>query len=66
MGDGYWEKKTVIICTDSFSEQEILILIKILYEKFNLISYPKKRIRETGIICWRIKFSTKKNNVNLL
>ena len=68
MGDGYWDKrnKSVVICTDNFSEQEILNLIKILEKNFDLIGIPKKRVRQTGIICWRIRFSIKNDNINLL
>lgn len=61
MGDGYWDNtsKTVFLCTESFTEQEIEFLIHLLKKNLNLIA--TKRIR-TGQ-GWRIKFSSKGDNL---
>jgi hypothetical protein len=68
MGDGYWDDsfKTIVLCTDNFTEEEVLNLVVTLSSQLNLISIPKKRKRETGTICWRIPFSTKNHNVDKL
>ena len=68
MDDGYWnnDSKTVVLCTDNFTEEEVLLLIDVLYNKFQLIAKPNKRKRETGITCWRIRFSRKNDNLNIL
>ena len=36
MGDGYFSAKTLMLCTDNFTEQEVLRLIKVLAEKFGV------------------------------
>ena len=38
MGDGYWDtsNKTVVICTDNFTLQEVIMLINIFIIKFNI------------------------------
>ena len=33
MGDGYFKDDTVVICTDNFSKEEVLDLIKVLDNK---------------------------------
>lgn len=45
MGDGYYDTwpKTIIYCTDSFSKNDILLLINILNDKFNIKSDLKIR-----------------------
>ena len=40
MGDGYWDKnnKTMIICTDCFTLEEVSLLVNVLKNKFDLDS----------------------------
>jgi hypothetical protein len=68
MDDGYWDLnyKTIVICTDNFTEEEILFLIEVLYLKFKLIAKTNKRKRQSGITCWRIRFSRKNDNLEVL
>jgi hypothetical protein len=68
MGDGYWEKsvKTVIICTDSFTLSEVELLIEVLKKNFELIATKKRIIKSNKKICWRIRFSSKENNISKL
>ena len=68
MGDGYWDNssKTVDICTDNFTLSEVELLILVLKYKFNLTATVKRRIKANKEICWRIRFSGKKDNINLL
>jgi hypothetical protein len=65
MGDGYWEKstKTVIICTDSFTEEEVILLIRVLKDKFNLNATVKKRKRDSRVFCWRIRLASDTQNI---
>lgn len=45
MEDGYFDtnSKTVLFCTDNFTKKEVLLLIKILREKFNIYGTLSKR-----------------------
>ena len=68
MGDGFWDtqKKTVIICTDNFTLKEVELLISVLSKNFGLSSTVLKRIKSNKEICWRIRFSSKSDNINKL
>lgn len=73
MDYGYWDlnSKTIppLLCRqegDNFTEEEVLLLIEALYSKFKIIAKSNKRKRETGVSCWRIRFSTKNDNLDLL
>ena len=68
MGDGFWDTtaKTVVICTDNFTLKEVELLISVLYEKFGLISTVQKRIKANKEVCWRIRFSSKSENIDKL
>jgi len=68
MGDGFWNSQdgTLILCTDSFSLDEIKFLCNLLYTKFGLICSPNRRVKDNGEICYRIRFSTKQGNINRL
>ena len=68
MGDGYWDtsNKTVVICTDNFTLKEVELLINVLNENFGLFSTVQKRIKENKEICWRIRFSSKSDNIKNL
>lgn len=57
MGDGYYTKDCVKICTDNFTEDEILKLINILNVKFGLQTTKNKRTNPDGSIVWRIRIS---------
>lgn len=62
MGDGYWEKdyKTVFICTDNFTQEEVNMLLNIIRNKFGLAAAAKKRKE-----CFSIRFSSINNNIKL-
>ena len=68
MGDGFWDTtaKTVVICTDNFTLKEVELLISVLYEKFGLISTVQKRTKANKEVCWRIRFSSKSENIDKL
>jgi ubiquinol-cytochrome c reductase cytochrome b subunit len=68
MGDGYWDKSqnTTDICTDNFTLEEVELLIKVLDEKFDLLSTVKRRIKLNKEVCWRIRFSSKSENITKL
>ena len=64
MGDGYFTSdKTVILCTESFTKEEVQLLIDVLNKKFNIIAGMQKRTRTNlGLsenIGWRIRISNK-------
>lgn len=64
MGDGFWDnnQKTIVICSECFTLNEIHILLFILRHKFNLIVSFNKRYD----IGFRIRFSSKSNNIQLI
>lgn len=60
MGDAYFTlDKTVIFCTESFTENEIEMLIKALEIKFQLVARKQKRISSIGTVGWRMRISKK-------
>ena len=68
MGDGFWDttSKTVVICTDNFTFKEVKLLISVLFENFELISTIQKRTKSKKEVCWRIRFSSKPENIEKL
>ena len=68
MGDGFWDTtaKTLVICTDNFTLKEVELLISVLSEKFGLISTLQKRTKANKQVCWRIRFSSKSENITKL
>jgi hypothetical protein len=66
MGDGYWNTKerTINLCTDNFTEEEVELLISTLHQNFGLLSTKLKRTKTNNNICWRIRFSSKKDNLD--
>ena len=68
MGDGYWDKtsKTIVICTDNFTLKEVELLISVLKKNFGLFSTIQKRIKKNKETCWRIRFSSKSDNIKNL
>lgn len=64
MGDGYWDKnaRTVYLCTENFSLQEIHLLERILRQKFGLVVSHVKR----GDRGFRLRFSSRALNIRLL
>lgn len=50
MGDGFWDTtaKTVVICTDKFTLEEVELFKIVLSEKFGLISTVKKELKSTN------------------
>jgi hypothetical protein len=53
MDDGYFTNGSLKLCTDSYSYSEILILINMLKNKFNIDCKPQKR----GEVRGRIRFN---------
>lgn len=74
MGDGYFKnyEKTIFFCTDNFTKDEVLTLINILNDKFNIKSSLSKRSyldkNNNTIINYRIRISKKDVNklINLI
>ena len=56
MGDGYYSNGNVVLCTDNFSEKEVLKLIEILNNKLSLKAGMKKRTNKNSVV-WRINIS---------
>lgn len=63
MGDGYWSENTLYLCTDSFTYAEILLLVNSLNTVLNLSAAPAKRTKDNKQVCWRIRLSSKKENI---
>lgn len=57
MGDGYFADGCVKICTDNFTEQEVLDLIQVLFNKFAVKATANKRTNSNGKVLWRIRIS---------
>lgn len=55
MGDGYFDNGGVKICTDNFTQKEVLKLIEIIESKFGIKSSLNKRSNPNGKIVWRIR-----------
>lgn len=68
MGDGYWDNtsKTVFLCTDNFTFDEVLLLINVLENKFLLKATVSRRTKSNKELCWRIRFSGIYGNIELL
>jgi len=68
MGDSYWNTadKTVVICTDNFTEIEVELLIKTLKDNFDLLATKRRRIKANKEVCWRIRFSSNSENITKL
>jgi hypothetical protein len=67
MGDGYYDNngKTIVICTESFTYDEVNRLIIMLNKKYGLISSPTKRKLKNGL-GYRIRFSSKLDNIEII
>lgn len=57
MGDGYFTNGSTKLCTDNFTKQEVLILIEILSQNFDIKATINKRTNPDGAIKWRINIS---------
>lgn len=57
MGDGYFDGNTLKLCTDNFTKEEVLILIKILDEKFGIKATINKRSNPNNSVVWRIRIN---------
>lgn len=68
MGDGYWNKnnKTILICTECFSTEEVFLLIQVLNQNFGLKATIRKRIVKSETKGYRIAFSRKVENIQKL
>jgi hypothetical protein len=53
MNDGYWDTsdKTLVLCTDNFTLEEVNLLISSFKNKFDLNSTVLKRKKGNGEIC---------------
>ncbi len=63
MGDGYWENDsaTFFICTECFTQEEVLFFIAFLDSKFGLKATKKNRGNS-----YRVRFSGEKSNLDKL
>ena len=68
MDDGSFSKSKgyLILCTDSYSKENVLYLTSILETKFNLLATVQRRVKSNKEICWRIRFSRKSKNLDTL
>lgn len=57
MGDGYFSTYTVKLCTDNFTKEEVVVLTKVLANKFGIDSTINRRSNSKGTIVWRIRIS---------
>jgi len=57
MRDGYWNDRSVNICTDNFTFEEVSLLANVITENFNVIAKVNKRTSNNGNKCWRIRIS---------
>lgn len=56
-GDGYYADGSVKICTDNFTKQEVLILTKVLGDKFGIKATINKRSNASNNVVWIIRIS---------
>lgn len=56
MGDGEQHTSGLNLCTDSYTIQEVVILINVLILKYNLNCSLRKKVNPSGKICYRIYF----------
>ncbi len=66
MDIGIRDDRTVVLCIDTFIEQEVLLLCKAFHTCFTLETSPLKRRTSTWQRCWRITCSAKKEILLLL
>jgi hypothetical protein len=61
MGDGLFllGKGVVVLCTESFTKEELKVLMAALDSKFGIKATLNKRISGTGTVGWRIRVSKK-------
>lgn len=61
MGDGFYMTSSgvIVLCTESFTKEEINILIAALNNKFGIKATLNKRVLSTGLNGWRIRISKK-------
>jgi hypothetical protein len=59
MGDGFWNKnsRTIHLCTDNFTFEEVNKLAEIINNNFSIDTKVINRISDNGNKCWRIKIS---------
>jgi hypothetical protein len=57
MGDGYFTNGTLKLCTDNFTKDEVLRLIKVLHIKYDIKATINQRTNPGGAIKWRIRIS---------
>ena len=57
---------TVFLCTECFTETEVDLLISVLFDNFGLIATKIRRPLSNGELRFRIRFSGKSNNIELL
>jgi len=50
MGDGYFSTYTVKLCTDNFTKEEVVVLTKVLANKFGIDSTINRRSNSKGTI----------------
>ena len=50
MGDGYFTNGTLKVCTDNFTKDEVLKLIKVLHIKYDIKATINQRTNPDGAI----------------
>ena len=68
MDDDSWDKtfNTIFLCTDYFSLEKLESLVKVLYFNFDLVTTINKRMNKNRDLYWRIRFSSKSDNIKKL
>lgn len=68
MGDGYYDNslKTILLCTDNFTKNEVLLLINILNDKFNIKSNIKQRKYKNKYNKYIIHYRIKIDKIDLI
>lgn len=61
MGDGLFlsDRAVLVLCTESFTKEELEVLVSVLDSKFGIKSTLNKRVSSTGTVGWRIRISKK-------
>jgi len=54
------------VCTDNFTEAEVQILVALFASKFGLLATKYRRVQPDGTVCFRVRFSSKAENLALL
>jgi len=62
MDDGYKSDNGVVLCTDSFTLDEVNLLVSVLKDNFDLIATINRKAKKGKLIGWRIRISGESEN----